>query len=452
MSSTPLETARATDARRAAYSVALCLALAVGLALATPVLHASVPFSMLVAGGVAILALLGLAVARYDLAVALGFALLGFVRFEPAPSDAVFAIVVAVAVATGRLRLDRVPFVPAALVGLLIAVSALSIGTAVDFSLALRFFTISLYLGVFFVWLIGYVDSHYRARVLVVAYLVAALVSAVLGSLPFLFPFSGLDLFTTEGGFRAQALFKDPNVYGPFLVPAALILVDEIISPRLILLQRWVKSLLVLVLLTGLLFSYSRAAWFSFGFGLFVLLTVLLLRRTSAGRLKVIITSLVASVVLLAPLAAMTGATGVIEDRARFQAYDVQRFQAQREGLNIGMTHPLGVGPGQFDYHAVAGAHSLYIRVFAEQGPVGLVVLLLFIALTFGVAAANTIRGIDTFGIGSAVLFAAFCGLLVTSVTVDTLHWRHLWVLAALIWVGWRRGASASSRSGSASV
>jgi hypothetical protein len=452
MSSTPLQTARATDARRTVYSVALCLALAFAVALASRVLHTSVAFSMLLAGGVAMLALVGLAVARYDLAVALGFALLGFVRLEPAPSDAVFAIVIAVAVATGRFRLDRVPFAPAALVGLLIAVSGLSIATAVDLSLALRFFTISLYMGVFFVWLIGYIDSRHRARLLVVAYLVAALVSAVLGSLAYLFSFPGMDLFTTEGGFRAQALFKDPNVYAQFLVPAALILVDEIITPRLVLLPRWVKCLLVLVLLIGLMFSYSRAAWFSFAFGLFVLLAVLLLRRTSAGKLKVIVTSLVASVVLLAPVAAVTGATDVIEDRARFQAYDVQRFQAQREGLNIGMTHPLGVGPGQFGFHAVAGAHSLYIRVFAEQGPIGLLVLLLFIALTFAVAAGNAIRGWDTFGIGSAVLFAAFCGLLVTSFTIDTLHWRHLWVLAALIWVGWRRGASASWRSDSTSV
>jgi hypothetical protein len=152
MSSTPLQTARATDARRTVYSVALCLALAFAVALASRVLHTSVPFSMLLAGGVAMLALVGLAVARYDLAVALGFALLGFVRFEPAPSDAIFAIVIAVAVATGRLRLDRVPFAPAALVGLLIAVSGLSIATAVDLSLALRFFTISLYMGVFSAW------------------------------------------------------------------------------------------------------------------------------------------------------------------------------------------------------------------------------------------------------------------------------------------------------------
>jgi hypothetical protein len=33
------------------------------------------------------------------------------------------------------------------------------------------------------------------------------------------------------------------------------------------------------------------------------------------------------------------------------------------------------------------------------------------------------------------VLLGAWCGLLANSAFVDTLHWRHLWFVAALIWV-----------------
>jgi hypothetical protein len=33
-------------------------------------------------------------------------------------------------------------------------------------------------------------------------------------------------------------------------------------------------------------------------------------------------------------------------------------------------------------------------------------------------------------------LLAAWVGLLANSVFVDTLHWRHLWILAGLIWAG----------------
>jgi hypothetical protein len=38
-------------------------------------------------------------------------------------------------------------------------------------------------------------------------------------------------------------------------------------------------------------------------------------------------------------------------------------------------------------------------------------------------------------GGAAAALLGAWCGLLVNGAFVDTLHWRHLWLVAALIWV-----------------
>ena len=62
--------------------------------------------------------------------------------------------------------------------------------------------------------------------------------------------------------------------------------------------------------------------------------------------------------------------------------------------------------------------------------------LLALMLLTLGFAARNAVLGRDTYGIGSAALLAAWCGALANSVFIDTLHWRHLWLLAALIWAG----------------
>jgi hypothetical protein len=39
-------------------------------------------------------------------------------------------------------------------------------------------------------------------------------------------------------------------------------------------------------------------------------------------------------------------------------------------------------------------------------------------------------------GIGSAALLGAWVGLLVNSLVIDSLHWRHFWVIAALVWAG----------------
>jgi len=67
------------------------------------------------------------------------------------------------------------------------------------------------------------------------------------------------------------------------------------------------------------------------------------------------------------------------------------------------------------------------------------VLALMFVTLS--AATGNAIIGRDTYGVGSAALLAAWCGMLVNSVFIDTLHWRHLWAFAALVWAGSRRPA-----------
>ena len=74
-----------------------------------------------------------------------------------------------------------------------------------------------------------------------------------------------------------------------------------------------------------------------------------------------------------------------------------------------------------------------------EQGLPGLLALLAILVSTLIVAARNALAGRDTYGIGSAALLGAWCGLLVNSLVVDTIHWRHLWIVAAFIWAGWAR-------------
>src|SRR5262249_7628492 len=97
-------------------------------------------------------------------------------------------------------------------------------------------------------------------------------------------------------------------------------------------------------------------------------------------------------------------------------------FDAQRSGVQLAETHVLGVGPGQFEHVSPISAHSIYVRVMAEQGPIGLVVLLIVLGGTLVLAARNAIAGRDAYGVGSAALLGAWCGLLANSAFVDTLH------------------------------
>lgn len=418
----------------AGAAVSTLLLLAIG---ATAVLYRYPPsLAAALLGGVALLGVLALALARYDLAVALGFLLIGVVRIEPAPPDAVFSIVIAVAVVTGRFRLDRVPLLAGGVVGLFLVLNLLSAVEAVDPRRAALFLSITLYLAVFGLWLTGYVDSERHVRIVLRAYLAAALISAAIGLLALFFPIPGRELFLSFGCCRAQALFADPNVFGPFLVPAALFLIEEMLKPRLLAIRNSVAVTMLLLLVLGVLFSYSRAAWLNLGVGLVVLLVVLSLRRGGGKRALAAVAVLMSAGTVAVAVTAATGSIGFLEQRAAFQQYDVERFGAQRTGIDLAGQHPFGIGPGQFEVVLPIASHSLYVRTLAEQGLLGLVAMLVLMIVTLIYAARNIVLGRDTYGLGSAALFAAWCGILANSFFVDTLHWRHLWMVAALIWVG----------------
>jgi len=139
---------------------------------------------------------------------------------------------------------------------------------------------------------------------------------------------------------------------------------------------------------------------------------------------------------LLVGVVAVSGSADFLATRTQFQAYDVDRFGAQRAGIALVAQHPFGIGPGQYDLFVSYAAHSLFVRTLAEQGVLGLAIILLLLGITLFLAVDNVGRGRDTYGLGSATLLAAWSGLIVNSVFVDTLHWRHLWIVAAFIWVG----------------
>lgn len=415
-------------------ALAAAALLAIFLALGAALARNPVPVPIVLAFGLGLLGTLALALARYDAAVALGILLLAAVRLEPAPSDLVFAVVIAVAFVTGRLALERVPLSVTLLVSAFFALNLLSSVEATDPARAAMFFGITLYLGIFGLWLAAYVASAKRARIVLIGYVTAAALSAGVASLALLVSFPGADAFVN--GPRAQGLFKDPNVFGPFLVPAALILMEETVAPRLLRLRLVTKLALLSVLSVGIVFSFSRAAWLNLAVGVVVLLTVLSLRRGGGRKaFTLLAVALVAAATLLGTLAA-TSSLDFLEQRATLQYYDAQRFGAQATGVEIAAEHPIGIGPGQFESASEISAHSTYVRSLAEQGVLGVLLILGLVVLTLGFALRNAALGRDTYGIGSAALLAAWFGIVANSAFVDTLHWRHLWLVAALIWAG----------------
>jgi O-antigen ligase len=411
---------------------ALLLVLAVLLA---EVLYRNPPsLGAAVGGGLMLAVGVLLVLARYDLAVTIGFLLLAVVLVEPAPSDALFGLVMAAAAVTGRFGLKRVPRTARFIVAAFLILNIVSLVDVVSWSVAVRFFATTLYLGMFSLWLAAYIDRPSRSRRLVRAYLFAAVFSAVATTIALFIHFPGSTILIGDGE-RGKGLFKDPNVFGPFLIPIALILVEEIFHPRLLRLRRPVMFACFLALTLGVVFSYSRAAWLDYAISLIVLIGLAVLRRPDRRAVSLLLVVLVSALATLATIVG-TGSLGFLNERAHLQSYDTSRFAAQSHGLSAGLEHPFGVGPGQFDVISPVSSHSLYVRSLSEQGVLGLLAIIAVVVGTGAFACVNVLRGKDTYGISAAALLAAWCGLVFNSFFVDTLHWRHLWLLAALIWAG----------------
>ena len=313
--------------------------------------------------------------------------------------------------------------------------------------MAVDFYAITLYLAVFGVWLADFVSSDARARLVLFGDLAGAVVCAALGIAALTTPIGAFDRF---GSFdlRAKGPFGDQNVFGPFMVPLILILFEELLNPRMLRMRSWTKLALLLFLSAAVVLSFSRGAWMNAVVGLAVVFVVLTLRRggvtrpgeTRRGRCNDDHRGFARDLT--------ERLRGVFPERTGLQEYDSERFAGQREGLSVAESHPLGIGPGQFEGVVKFAAHSTFVRVFAEQGPLGLVALLALFVATLVLARRNAVVGRHTYGIGSAALLGAWCGLIANSFFVDTLHWRHLWMVAALIWAGTIAIARRTARRG----
>ena len=211
------------------------------------------------------------------------------------------------------------------------------------------------------------------------AYIAAAVFSAAIAVLALYVAFPGHQYLVF--GPRAMGLFKDPNVLGPFLVPAALMLLEETVAPRLLRARLPTKLVLLSILTVGILFAFSRAAWLNFVLGAFVMFCVLSLRRGGGRRaVTFVVVGISAASVLFAALA-LTSSFTFLSERARLQAYDTQRFGAQHSGIELAVKYPLGIGPGQFERVSPISAHSTYVRALSEEGVLGLLVLLALLLL-----------------------------------------------------------------------
>ena len=373
---------------------------------------------------------------------------------EPAPVDVLTMGLVVLLPVIGLVAISRSLIVLLAAMLTAAAAGILAATNAADLPLAMTHTGISLYMYVATFTFAAFVAKSPEAhtRLILNAYVWAAVAAALLGIVGYFDLIPGANDVMTRYG-RATGLFKDPNVFGPFLVPALVYGMSRLTGARL---RNSVPLLgLMLVIGLGMLLSFSRGAWINLGvaaiiFGALHILTV----RSNRARLRFAVLAAMGVVALSAlVLVALQfdAVSGLASQRASLdQSYDEGpegRFGGQQKAAGLILENPLGLGAQQFvpQYHHEE-PHNVYLTMFLNAGWVGGLIFL-------GLVATTCVWGLRHAFVRCAtqplflVVYACFVAQALEGSIIDLDHWRHFYLLLALVWGLMLSGTRAVSRS-----
>jgi len=278
-----------------------------------------------------------------------------------------------------------------------------------------------------------------HARLVFNAWLLAAMIAATAGVIGYFRLAPGaFELFTRYG--RAAGTFKDPNVLGPFLVPAALYLTHRLVYRE----TRWpVTTLAGLGILVGaVLLSFSRGAWFNLiaALGLYGAMTLVIV-GTQAARARLVLFAALGAMLALAALIGVLQIDEVsrlLSERSTLaQGYDVGpegRFGGQAKAIGLIFANPLGLGAGQFSTHFhPEDVHNVYLSMFLNAGWLGGLLYIAAVVSTVVLGFAHVMKATPTRPL-FLIAYAAFVATVLEGFIVDTDHWRHFYILLALAW------------------
>ncbi len=280
-------------------------------------------------------------------------------------------------------------------------------------------------------------DTMSRLSLLRTAYVLAGVFASIIGIVGYfgMFPGAG-EAFAKMG--RAQATFKDPNVFGPFLIFPILLLAYSILSDRI----RLRHLLPLLIMLSGLFLSFSRGAWIHFGISAAIMVGLMLMTasdlRTRARLIGMVVLAGAVFAALLAFALSFDAVGDMFDERAKLiQSYDAGtdrgRFYLQTVAIDAILQHPFGMGPLEFSRTYGLQQHNVYLQSFLVYGWLGGLsyIMLILLTLAVGLRTVFTATPWQPFLIAA---FATFAGVVVEGFVIDTDHWRHFFLLLGLIW------------------
>ena len=368
-------------------------------------------------------------------AVAFAVFLTGFVVNEPAPYELFMAALMVVWGVFG-LRISRTVAPLAGLMVLFVIGGLISMSQLPELYDTPLYLSVSLFLtmtAVFYAAILEFRPDLYR--LIFWAWVAGAVGTAALGILGYFGVFGGS--FTLYD--RAAGAFKDPNVFGPFLVLPGIFMLQRILTGRPAMMPFYIAILLFIS--AGIFLSFSRGAWGAFAFSAILLMAGLYLNSASnLFRLRLIMMSVAAVALLILTLVIVLQIPEVADlflARAQLvQDYDsarLGRFARFAIGFRMAMEHPLGIGPLQFGRLLGEDTHDIWLKALLDYSWLGFAAYL--VAIVWTLAGGFRILFRDRpWQPYLLVAYVVFIAHVLLGTVIDTNHWRHFYLLMGMIW------------------
>lgn len=362
-----------------------------------------------------------------------------FVMYEPAPYDLLFMLAIVLFVATG-LKLPRalLPFV--ALVALYQIGAILTLPLVLGFANTMKWTVVGVFLaatGVFYALLLAE-RTEIRARLIANAWVIAGAIGGLLAIVGYFHLAPGSDKLLIYG--RAKATFKDPNVFAPYLIFPALILIQRLYAA-----DGWKRIAFIVaplgLIMSGVFLSFSRGSWGHLVASAVIMTALTILAApTPARRARIVLicgAAALAAALLIAVLLSMPSVSSLFAERASLeQNYDVGRygrFGRHVAGAQLALVEPMGIGIYQFAKIFGADVHNTYLNAFMSYGWIGGIALPTLVILTAVFATRHVLSPTPWRPIFICV-YSTWTVLMLEAWIIDVDHWRHQWALLGMMW------------------
>jgi hypothetical protein len=277
----------------------------------------------------------------------------------------------------------------------------------------------------------------HRAHLCIKAFTIGALLSALVSILSY-FDIAGLgvSLITVEG--RVSGTFKDPNVFGTYLILGTTYLFQYLLIAK----TKWRLTLIfpLALLLVGTFISYSRGSWGSTIVSLTLLtFATFVTVRDRATKRRIVLTTfffVVLAVLLFAIILSQEKIREFFLWRISAHEYDegpTGRFGNQQHAIPMLANLPWGFGPLRFRDYFGLEPHNSYIGAFANDGWLGGLTWIVIVVMTNFVGFRLMFARSPVQRISQVVWPTLFVGL-VQGFQIDIDHWRQIFLFFGMIW------------------